>query len=306
MFWILVLLVVSSQVFVVTSHGGHVDDTRRRADMQDALLSYLCNGANGVQCNGQGTCRRGVCLCYSGYSGVKCETADDDSNIMNEPVTESTIINGSDADTLNLHDLLGISLPDMPLSDSCTETDDQPCNGRGMCHEGVCACNEGYSGLTCELPHNAGFCNTYRECAECVSLMKTCPDHCSNMAKFKLVFGFPIDREGTFKKCRFRYPELNCTIYFKQESEDEQGRITIMVKACLASQNEASSRDNGEAVERSTDRNITPHMTSDRVLPPNANDPSTSDRQDGGDGSGQDRLFMSILTMLSTLVLLQL
>ena len=116
---------------------------------------------------------------------------------------------------------------------ACGNVDEMPCNGRGNCVDGQCVCNTGFSGFTCEVSQTEGFCLTYKPCAECTAFMQPCPNTCTNMAQFNLVYGFPTNA-GSFRKCRFRSTKYSyaCTFYFQQESENMFGRKTIMVRPC--------------------------------------------------------------------------
>lgn len=41
-------------------------------DMCECGICYI--GVDcGIECNGYGKCEQGVCVCYSGWRGVKCE-----------------------------------------------------------------------------------------------------------------------------------------------------------------------------------------------------------------------------------------
>lgn len=242
----------------VRSHGGHSEGLDTKNAIQDALLSYLCRGANGFPCNGHGSCSSGMCTCYSGYSGLKCEKGDSSSDTINF----SDVISGMNNNVggINLHDLLSPATNE-PTIISCVTNDESSCSGNGFCHEGSCLCQPGYSGLTCELSQEVGFCKTYKECAECTAFMNPCPEKCSIMANFNLVFGFPKDHEGrTFRKCRFRNSDHNCTFYFKEESESPQGVKNIMVKACLAYQ-EATTNTN-DTLEQLKDVPLQPDTSS--------------------------------------------
>ncbi|XP_052799914.1 integrin beta-1-like [Mya arenaria] len=115
---------------------------------------------------------------------------------------------------------------------ACGTFNENPCNGRGLCRDGVCECQTGFSGFTCEVSHSLGFCNTYRECAECKAFIMACPNTCSNMANFKLVYDFPTMPSSFLRKCRFRSSKFSCSYYFMQETEDIMGRKTIMVRPC--------------------------------------------------------------------------
>lgn len=240
---------------LVDAHGGHPEDFRNKNAIQDALLSYLCQGANGFPCNGHGSCSGGVCTCFQGYSGLKCERNDADMLSFGETGMAGSDIGfgapdltglgvtfrhptANDVGGINLHDLMSSPM-DHAHTISCMPSDENPCSGNGYCQKpGICVCEPGYSGILCELSAEVGFCRTYRDCAECTAFMDPCPDNCTTMANFKLVFGFPKVPTGStnFRQCRFRSSKLNCTFHFKEESEDDHRYKTIMVKACLASE----------------------------------------------------------------------
>lgn len=254
-----VLSVQTLLLVTVTSHsGGHGGDVQTYNAIQDALLSYLCRGSNGFPCNGHGSCSSGICTCYVGYSGHKCNISDGDISSL-DPVDESVRADNNVAE-LNLHDLLSSSTDEKHIM-ACIASDINACNRHGICHEGDCLCEPGRSGITCELSHELGFCNTYKECAECTAFMERCPEKCGMMANFRLVFGFPIKTEGsTFRKCRFKNSEQNCTFHFKQESVNAQGMKTIIVKACLA--HRETTTNNSDALEQLKDIAMQPDTSS--------------------------------------------
>lgn len=265
---LVLLLVLSLQTLLlvtVKSHsGGHGGDSQIKKfnAIQDALLSYLCRGSNGLPCNGHGSCSSGICTCYVGYSDHKCDLYEGDMSIL-APVDESVRTNNN-VEEMNLHDLLSSSSTDEKHIMACIATDINACNRHGFCHEGDCLCEPGRSGITCELSHELGFCNTYKECAECTAFMEQCPKKCGMMANFRLVFGFPIKTKGsTFRKCRFKNVEYNCNYYFKQESENAQGMKTIIVKACLA--HRESTTNNTDALEQLKDTPIQPDTSSQNI-----------------------------------------
>ena len=298
-------IIVIICVKTVRSHGGHGDTIQTKQSIQDALLSYLCHGANGYPCNGHGSCSGGACTCFHGYSGPKCEINDADTTNVGD--TGDTIIGSPDVGELNLHDLIsplgGATEPPQILA--CMSSDENTCSGNGLCHEGSCICKPGYSGITCELSHDQGFCKTYKECAECTAFMNDCPNKCSLIAKFRLVFGFPRATDGgNFRKCRFRNSDFNCTFYFKQESESLQGMKTIAVKACL-NYNEASTKAN-DTIEQLKDKPLQPITSSpaqddtvpstvdDRTVDGHSHDPhdhthGDHTHEDMGDAGKQDK-----------------
>lgn len=253
-----IFIFVTVIIKTVNSHGGHGDTLQTKNAIQDALLSYLCHGANGYPCNGHGSCSGGACTCYHGYSGLKCEINDADLTSIGN--IGDTFLGGPDTGGgLTLDDLLSpLAITESPQVLACLSTDADACSGHGFCHQGNCICEPGHSGILCELSHEQGFCKTYKECAECTAFMNDCPKKCSLIAKFRLVFGFPRATDGdNFRKCRFRNSDFNCTFYFKQESESPQGLKTIAVKACL-NYNEAITKANETAAEQMKDKPLKP------------------------------------------------
>ncbi|XP_045175673.2 integrin beta-4-like [Mercenaria mercenaria] len=283
--FIIVPFVVMLFLKTVTSHGGHNEGPQTKNAIQDALLSYLCRGSNGLPCNAHGSCSSGMCTCNRGYSGRTCEINDADISSFGQDGGTSGMNNNGG---FNLHDLIphhftespqgghagdtsgrdnnvgGFNLHDLippttepPQIVACLTNDENACSGHGYCHEGSCLCESGHSGIMCELSAELGFCRTYKDCAECMALMNDCPEKCSLMANFKLVFGFQRQRDGgTFRKCRFRNPVRNCTFYFRQESVSTQGMKTIAVKACMY-YNEATT-NTSDTVEQLKDKPLQP------------------------------------------------
>lgn len=267
-----VFLTLSFSSETVRSHGTHPgplgslkanQDKLTSASLNDALLSYLCRGKNGIPCSGHGQCSGGMCVCDRGYSGIKC-----DVNSADVPAVMPA----------EVPPLLPVSLPEgLPPTESlfpfdamrepqstsstetsipfepvyCTEQDESICSGRGLCHGGRCVCDQGFSGTICELSSSVGFCKTYKECAECTAFMTSCPHRCTKMGSFYLVYDFP-NTGSPLWTCRFRSSKFLCSFLFQKEYEEASGYKSIMVRPCLDYSNPQDTNTTTEQIATST------------------------------------------------------
>ena len=203
--------------FVLSTESGNVGERLGRKSLQDALLSYMCRSRNGLICNNQGDCNSGKCVCFRG-SGPKCE------NPVADDVTQETRPRFDRADSPPSENSPGIM--------ACFGNSDGVCNGHGSCVNGMCLCEPNWSGVTCELLNSKGFCETYRSCAECTSLMEACPASCTVGMNYQLVYGFKTSG-GSFHRCRYRNSAQGCSFHFQLGGISSSGVKTILVKPCM-------------------------------------------------------------------------
>ena len=94
-------------------------------------------------CNARGFCQHGRCHCYPGYEGDSCET----------PVADTTCPSGCNKNGFCMHGRCfcqeGFTGPDCatPAGFCANNT----CSGNGVCRHGKCHCQPGASGVRCEL-----------------------------------------------------------------------------------------------------------------------------------------------------------
>ena len=145
-----------------------------------------CDVANQCNdnCNDRGLCLHGRCHCYPGYEGDACERY----------IQDKTCINGCSGNGFCMHGRCycqnGFGGKDCSETTGfCATTN---CSGNGKCRDGKCYCQAGSSGLHCELggcrncDTNNGMCvNGSCHCkpgftgTDCKTQL-TCPNGCAN------------------------------------------------------------------------------------------------------------------------------
>lgn len=368
------LLSLALDAALVTSHATHsgqkASQDRLTSSLNDALLSYLCRGKNGLQCSGHGQCSGGMCACDRGYSGMKCDiNSADMPPVMPPPSDLPSMLPGELPPVLpgemppvelpgnlppsafpgdippqaipgDIHaspSFLTTRFPFEPLVDRqqtssteaplasdpiyCTVQDESICSGHGLCQGGRCVCDQGYSGTICELSSDVGFCKTYKECAECTAFMIPCPEKCSKMGSFYLVYGFP-DTGSPLWTCRYRSSKFQCMFYFQREYEDPSGYKSIQVVPCLDYRKLADSNTTTEEPFTTTIMTTSTQSTTTStttVTHPKTKAPSTattttasgkddsaSDRKKAQPGSGSVTISLSALLLIASLFFLSL
>lgn len=98
-----------------------------------------------IDCNGNGTCFDGSCLCDTGWTGADCsipETADPCDGVT---CSGNGICLSGSCDCDDGWTGVDCSTPDTS-GDPC---DGITCSGNGTCVNGICDCNTGYTGTDC-------------------------------------------------------------------------------------------------------------------------------------------------------------
>ncbi|XP_028819747.1 tenascin-like isoform X3 [Denticeps clupeoides] len=130
-------------------------------------------------CNDQGRCMDGKCVCFSGYTGEDCSISACPDNCSNK---------GKCVDGQCVCDP-GFTGP-VCSSKTCPDN----CKNRGRCVNGQCVCNPGFTGPDCSTPACPDNCNNQGQCVngKCVCdpgftgpncATAACPDNCSNRGR---------------------------------------------------------------------------------------------------------------------------
>lgn len=322
----IILLAFFMEIHAVVSHGTHTglkaNQDRLTSSLNDALLSYLCRGRNGLPCSGHGQCSGGMCACERGYSGMKCDVNSADMAPMApmSPMNPQQLFPNAPPSLQSfpfepMVEQQSQTTSVVPISQEntfCSVQDDSICSGHGLCQGGSCICDQGYSGTICELSSSEGFCNTYKECAECVAFMITCPSKCSKIGTFYLVFNFP-NTGLSFRTCRSRSTKFHCYYHFQQEYEEPSGFKSIMVRPCLDYQRILDTNTTTEepfttTADLSTQSDMTSHSISDvmtQVTSTTVKDSTStreddmkSDRTKGRPGSGCSNVYANTIVAI--------
>ncbi|KAG9335685.1 hypothetical protein JZ751_004337, partial [Albula glossodonta] len=130
-------------------------------------------------CNDQGRCEDGKCVCFPGFSGPDCGTPTCPSNCNGR----GTCVNGQCVCDS------GFTGPD------CSEkTCPNDCSDRGRCVDGECVCDSGFAGPDCSEKSCPNNCNNKGRCVngECVCdpgftgpdcSEKSCPNNCNKKGR---------------------------------------------------------------------------------------------------------------------------
>lgn len=130
-------------------------------------------------CNDQGRCVDGKCVCYPEFSGSDCSESECPGNCNDR----GRCVNGQcECDP-------GYTGPDCSQN-ACPDN----CNNKGKCVNGKCVCDAGFSGENCAEKTCPGNCNNRGRCVDgkCVCdvgfsgldcATKTCPDNCNNKGR---------------------------------------------------------------------------------------------------------------------------
>ncbi|XP_056597584.1 tenascin isoform X2 [Triplophysa dalaica] len=130
-------------------------------------------------CNDQGRCVDGKCVCFPGFSGPDCGIAEcpDDCNNFGKCVNGQCVCDP------------GFSGPDCSTS-KCPDN----CSDKGRCVNGRCVCNPGFTGPSCQTQSCPENCNNHGRCVKsrCVCdagftgpdcSETSCPENCNNRGR---------------------------------------------------------------------------------------------------------------------------
>ncbi|XP_060915332.1 tenascin isoform X1 [Labrus mixtus] len=131
------------------------------------------------ECNDQGRCVDGKCVCFPGFSGPDCGQSNCPGNCDNK----GKCVNGQCVCDP------GFSGPDCSQG-GCPDN----CNNRGRCVNGQCVCDSGFTGPSCSDKSCPGNCNNRGRCinGQCACnpgfappdcAKRGCPDNCNNQGR---------------------------------------------------------------------------------------------------------------------------
>jgi hypothetical protein len=100
-----------------------------------------CPGSATTPCSGHGRCYASLCFCRPGWKGEDCAT-----QTACPKAVPAGVANPTDNTTVSLE---GVT-----------------CNGKGLCHEGVCFCAPGWNGTACSIKQTCpGDCSGHGTCS---------------------------------------------------------------------------------------------------------------------------------------------
>ncbi|KAA0710737.1 Tenascin [Triplophysa tibetana] len=130
-------------------------------------------------CNDQGRCVDGKCVCFPGFSGPDCGMAEcpDDCNNLGKCVNGQCVCD-----------------PGFSGLDCSTSTCPDNCSDKGLCVNGRCVCNPGFTGRSCQTQSCPENCNNHGRCvnSRCVCdagftspdcSETSCPENCNNRGR---------------------------------------------------------------------------------------------------------------------------
>ncbi|XP_076157845.1 tenascin-like [Alosa pseudoharengus] len=158
-------------------------------------------------CNDQGRCVNGKCVCFPGYSGDDCsdstcpDNCSDNGKCVNGQCVCNPGFTGPDCSTRTCPDNCNnqgrcvngrcVCNPGFAAPDCATRSCPDNCKNRGKCVNGQCVCDPGFTGPDCSTRACPDNCNDRGQCVngKCVCdsgftgpdcSEATCPDNCNN------------------------------------------------------------------------------------------------------------------------------
>ncbi|XP_041428807.1 tenascin-X isoform X1 [Xenopus laevis] len=169
-------------------------------------------------CNDQGRCKDGQCVCFPGYFGIDCGSKSCPNNCQNHGRCEK-----------------GVCICDSGYSgvDCSSRTCPKNCFNRGRCKNGVCICDPDYTGLDCSMKTCLNDCQDHGRCEDgmCVCYpgftgvdcsSRTCLNDCQNNGRC----------EDGVCVCDSGFSGPDCGFMSCPEDCNEQGRCVSGVCIC--------------------------------------------------------------------------
>ena len=165
----------ASEVYLLASINWvfHLGDLRSNNDMRGAssfllasilllfgTLPIICNGCPN-NCSRNGNCNSdSICECSSGWTGGDC-------SVRVCPY--------------------GIAFSDVAVS-ADTAHQSTVCSGRGICHEGECVCDNGFTGIACERTQCKNDCSHNGQCVSMQHLADKTRNHDSQQYSYNQIW----------------------------------------------------------------------------------------------------------------------
>ena len=198
-------------------------------------------------CNSQGYCHDGICVCYPGWTGADCSTLTQCPHQCNlqgavlPPLTSSLrALPAAPSSSSTSPERLRLVVAGYCLNATCVcypgfSGDDcslrlcpQDCSGRGQCHQGKCKCHANFTGAACDrsrCPADCTSADRFTSCEEGVCNckpgyfglaceLKACPNGCTSFENGVCdeVFGKCACHEGwTGDDCSQKSCPLDCS-----------------------------------------------------------------------------------------------
>nr|DBA20499.1 TPA: hypothetical protein GDO54_017272 [Pyxicephalus adspersus] len=109
-------------------------------------------------CNDQGRCKNGRCICFEGYSGMSCGIKTCANNCHNHGQCQDGVC---------------ICDPGFADEDCSSRVCPRNCLNRGRCENGLCICYPGYAGVDCGSASCPNNCNERGDCEDGVCVCDT-------------------------------------------------------------------------------------------------------------------------------------
>uniref|UniRef100_A0A7N6B1J1 Integrin beta n=1 Tax=Anabas testudineus TaxID=64144 RepID=A0A7N6B1J1_ANATE len=211
-----------------------------RGGKDERSLRASCQRQNGTECEGQGDCVCGRCLCHTSesgksYHGDYCECDDDHcEKFQNQLCGGNGKCNCGKCECNPGYD--GSACHCKKSEESCLTINNTVCYGRGTCKCNRCECKEGYQRPLCQTcPSCPDPCQTKLNCIECLGFdsgpfKKNCSLACSKSLHHEMVDSIPKSSNECHQK-----DSQGCWINFKLDQlvgEDNYNALIQKQRDC--------------------------------------------------------------------------